>query len=92
MKKFLFFAGSLIILVSASAQNQKTISTKTENDVIPEGITIDPVKGTVYVSSIAHKKIIAVDGNGKTEDFITTNQDGFLEGLGMKIDTKKNWL
>ena len=93
MKKYLLIAGSFITFVSASAQNNhKVIFTKTEKDVIPEGITIDPAKGTIYVSSIAHKKIIGIDSNGVNEDFITTNQDGFLEGLGMKIDPKKHWL
>ena len=93
MKKYLLIGGSLITFFFAFAQNsQKVISTKTEKDVIPEGITIDPVKGTIYVSSIAHKKIIAIDSNGINQDFIKTNQDDFLEGLGMKIDKKKHWL
>jgi sugar lactone lactonase YvrE len=92
MKKYLLIAGSLISFVSAWAQNHKIISTKTERDVIPEGITIDPVNGKIYVSSIVHKKIIAIDSNGMHEDFITSNKDGFLEGLGMKIDEKKHWL
>jgi streptogramin lyase len=93
MKKYTLIAGILIILSSASAQSNHTIIlTKTEKDVIPEGITIDPVKGTIYVSSIAHKKIIGIDRNGVNKDFITTNQDGFLEGLGMKIDAERHWL
>ena len=33
-----------------------------------------------------------VDGTGTHTDFITTNQNGFLEGVGMKIDAKKQWL
>ena len=93
MKKYLLIAGSCLILNFASAQSNHTIIiTKTEKDVIPEGITIDPVRGTIYVSSIAQKKIIGIDSNGVNQDFITTNQDGFLEGLGMKIDPKNHWL
>jgi len=93
MKKCLLIAGSCIIFVSLSAQNnQKIIFTKTEKDVVPEGITVDRVKGNIYVSSIAHKKIIVIDPNGACKDFIKPNQDGFLEGLGMKIDEKKHWL
>src|ERR1044072_6609858 len=93
MKKYLLVTGSLIFFVSAFAQiNDKIILTKTEKDVIPEGITIDPVKGNIYVSSIAHKKFISIDASGMHKDFITTNHDGFLEGLGMNIDAKKNWL
>ena len=93
MKRYLLIAGSVMVFVSASTQTNHTIIfTKTEKDVIPEGITIDPVKGTIYVSSIAQKKIISIDSNGINEDFIKPNQDGFLEGLGMKIDAKKHWL
>src|SRR5690242_2869689 len=93
MKKYFLIAAGLIFVLPAFAQvSNKVIFTKTEKDVIPEGITIDPAKGTIYVSSIAHKKIIAIDNSGKSEDFIKSNQDGFLEGLGMKIDKKKHWL
>src|SRR4051812_12601647 len=93
MKKYLLIIVCTMIVVAASAQaNFKAIFTKTEKDVIPEGITINPADGMIYVSSIALKKIIAIDSNGMHEDFIKTNQDNFLEGLGMKIDAKKQWL
>jgi hypothetical protein len=93
MKKNLLTVISTMIVACASAQiKPDIIFTKTEKDVIPEGITINPADNTIYVSSIAHKKIIAIDTNGANKDFITTNQDEFLEGLGMKIDTKKQWL
>src|SRR6185295_251719 len=93
MKKNFFVFACVMVFVSASGQNDhNVISTKSEKDVIPEGITVDPSKGKIYVSSIAHKKIIAIDTNGMTEDLIKSNQDGFLEGLGMKIDAKKHWL
>jgi hypothetical protein len=81
----------LIIIVSAFAQTiTKIISTKTEKDVIPEGITIDPVKEHLWAA--LHTKNYRIDSSGINEDFIKTNQDGFLEGLGMKIDAEKHWL
>lgn len=93
MKKYLLIAGILVTFISSSAQNEpRAIFAKTEKDIIPEGITIDPANETLYVSSIAHKKIIAVNKDGTAEDFIKSNQDEFLEGLGMKIDTKKHLL
>ena len=91
MNKYLLIV-SCTIFFSLSARSQRTVFTKSEKDIIPEGITIDPATGKIYVSSIAHKKIVAVGKNGTTEDFIKPNQDGFLEGLGMKIDLKKRWL
>jgi sugar lactone lactonase YvrE len=93
MKKSLLSIISAMIVVCTSAQiKPDVIFTNTEKDVIPEGITIDPADKTIYVSSIALKKIIAIDTNGMHKDFIKTNQDEFLEGLGMKIDAKKQWL
>jgi outer membrane protein assembly factor BamB len=70
----------------------QTIVTKTEREIIPEGIAINPLDGKIYVSSIALKKIIAIDATGAHRDFVTTGQDGLLEALGMKIDPKKQWL
>lgn len=93
MKKSLIFFLCIASVTCAIAQTDyQVISTKTERDVIPEGITINPADGKIYVSSIALKKIIAIDSTGAHEDFIKSNQNGFLEGLGMKIDTKKQWL
>src|SRR5258705_2311928 len=93
MKKCLLSCTTIILSVYSFAQaDVKAIFTKTEKDVIPEGITINPADGMIYVSSIALKKIIAIDKNGAHKDFIKSNQDEFLEGLGMKIDAKKQWL
>ena len=93
MKKFLFSLFSLLIVLGLAAQSvAKVITTNTEKDVIPEGITIDPANGTIYVSSIFLKKIIAINNDGSHKDFIKSGQDEFLEGLGMKIDPKAQWL
>ena len=92
-RKTFLFAVLAMLFVFASAQTDfKVIVTTTEKNVIPEGITVNPVTGKIYVSSIALQKIIAIDDKGSYRDFITTGQDEFLEGLGMKIDHKKQWL
>ncbi|HEX6431216.1 MAG TPA: hypothetical protein VF008_26180 [Niastella sp.] len=93
MKKFLFSSIGLLIVLNLAGQSKaKVITTHTEKEVIPEGITINPAKGMIYVSSIALKKIIAIDHDGFHKDFIKSGQDEFLEGLGMKIDSKTQWL
>jgi DNA-binding beta-propeller fold protein YncE len=93
MKKFLSSFISLLIVLDLAAQSvAKVITTKTEKDVIPEGIAIDPASGMIYVSSIFLKKIIAINNNGSHKDFIKSGQNEFLEGLGMKIDRKTQWL
>jgi streptogramin lyase len=93
MKKILIVAIYITTISYAIGQTgYKAIFTKTEKDVIPEGITINPMDGKIYVTSIALGKIIAIDTNGSHKDFIKTGQDGFLEGLGVKIDPKKQRL
>src|SRR5687767_11045142 len=91
--KFLGFFALVLSVVTVFAQApHKAIITKTEREAIPEGIIINPADGKIYVSSIGLKKIIAIDSTGAHNDFIKTEQDGFLEGLGMKIDPRKQWL
>lgn len=56
---------SLLIAFNLAAQSGPTIiTTKTEKDVIPEGIAVDAASGTIYVSSIFLKKIIAIYNDG----------------------------
>lgn len=83
---------TLSVLVASAQAPYKKIITKTEREVIPEGIAIDPADGKIYVSSIGLRKIIAIDSTGSHRDFIKTDQDGFLEGLGMKVDPRRQWL
>jgi DNA-binding beta-propeller fold protein YncE len=93
MKKFLFgFIGLTVVLNLAAQSGPRIITTHTEKDVIPEGIAVNPANGMIYVSSIVLKKIIAINNDGSHKDFIKSGQDEFLEGLGMKIDSKKQWL
>lgn len=89
MKKLLT-AFSLLICLDNFAQ--QVITTKSERDIIPEGITVNPADGKIYVSSIFLKKIIAIDEDGSHKDFVKTGEHDFLEGLGMKIDPKSKWL
>lgn len=93
MRRFLTTTILFSTISSLSAQsNYTTIITGTERDVIPEGIAVNPADGKIYVSSIGLMKIMAIDQDGTHQDFIKSGQDGFLEGLGMKIDEKKQWL
>jgi sugar lactone lactonase YvrE len=82
----------ILLILSFQLKAQQVLSYENQRNLIPEGIAIDPRSGTIYVSSIAGKKIIRIHQDGKTENFIEEGQDGFLEGLGMKVDTKRNLL
>lgn len=85
---------SLFIVLSFHAYSQlpRIIQSNSQRDIIPEGIAIDPRSGKMFVSSINRHKIVIVDTSGAARDFIAERQDGFLEGLGMKVDTARKLL
>ncbi len=90
--RILIFLVALILTAHSKAQKPHVIKTASEKDLIPEGIAVDASTGIIYISSIAKQKIIAVDSNGVVSDFVKTSDNGYLEGLGMKVDKKKNLL
>jgi sugar lactone lactonase YvrE len=90
--KPIFFILAVFISSFLNAQQPAVIQAEAETDLIPEGIAIDNRTGTIYITSINRHKIIAVDQQGAAKDFITAGQDGFLEGLGLKVDEKRGWL
>lgn len=92
MKKIAFLI-ALGIQLSALAQEKPVVINTTGTELlIPEGIAVNESTGEIYVSSINKHKIIIIDKNGRHRDFIPENHDKFLEGLGMKIDARRNWL
>ncbi|NML20797.1 hypothetical protein HHL16_07925 [Pseudoflavitalea sp. G-6-1-2] len=90
MKKILSGVIALLASLPLTAQHQSAIiKTNSEREVIPEGIAINPTDGKIYVSSIALHKILEIEKNGKHKELIKERQHGFLEGLGLKVDAKK---
>jgi hypothetical protein len=59
-----------------------------QKDLIPEGLASDPTDGTLYLSSIFHRKIVKIAPDGKISDFITEAHDGLLGVLGIKVDPR----
>ncbi|MEI9943483.1 MAG: hypothetical protein WDN26_04615 [Chitinophagaceae bacterium] len=89
MKYFFLLA---TILFYKSHYSQQVLVFENQVNLVPEGIAIHPGNGTIYVSSIAQKKIIKIMPDGSSADLITEGQDNFLEGLGMKVDSKRSFL
>jgi sugar lactone lactonase YvrE len=87
--KYLLIAVSM--LFCGRLCSQQVLTFPNQLSLIPEGIAISP-DGTIYISSIAQKKIIKAMPDGKSTNFIREGQDGFLEGLGMKVDSKRSLL
>src|SRR5215475_5288997 len=64
------------------------VHTVPEKDLIPEGLASDPADGTLYISSIYHRKIVKITPQGRISDFISEAQDGLLGALGLKVDPR----
>ena len=57
-------------------------------DLIPEGLASDPADGSLYLSSVYHRKIVKITRDGKVSDFVAEGQDGLLSVLGIKVDPR----
>jgi SMP-30/Gluconolactonase/LRE-like region len=64
------------------------VRTVPEKDLIPEGLASDPGDGTLYLSSIYHRKIVKITPQGMISDFVSEAQDGLLGVLGLKVDAR----
>jgi glyoxylase-like metal-dependent hydrolase (beta-lactamase superfamily II) len=63
-----------------------------EKDLIPEGITYDPVDKAFYLGSVEKCKIIKIDRHGRVSDFTKPRQDGLVVVLGLRVDAKRRVL
>ncbi|MGX1928224.1 SMP-30/gluconolactonase/LRE family protein [Flagellimonas sp. 2504JD4-2] len=71
------------ISFSIQAQN---IELAFEKDLIPEGIAVHLKSGKVYINSLKKNKIVRCNLDGSNpEEFIGSNQYGYLSGFGMTI-------
>ena len=75
---------------SSAQQNPVVITLKNTETSIPEGIAADSKTGDIYVTSINLHKIVVAKKDGSYRDFIIPGAEGFGEGLGIKIDEKRN--
>ncbi len=79
-------------------ENRKPVSTSTtaftipEKDVLAEDLTYDPKTKTFYVSSVHHRKILAIDSRGGVRDFIREGQDDVWGILAVSVDAKRRVL
>jgi len=63
-----------------------------EQGLIPEGIAADPRDGTIYVGSIARRKIVRVSPAGEARDFVPEGTPGLGEVLGLEVDVRRGIL
>jgi sugar lactone lactonase YvrE len=72
--------------------NSSVAFTLPEKGLLTEGITWDPVTGAFFVSSTHKRKIVRIDGDGTTGDFVPAAADGMQGALGIKVDPARRLL
>lgn len=94
MHKYLFVLLVMIIVSSENSaqENPAVIVTGNTENLVPEGIAVNDDSDSIYVTSIAQRKIVVIKKDGSHRNFIASGADGFGEGLGIKIDEKNNLL
>lgn len=82
--RYVFWTLSLAVMWCCSPAAPTMFPVGNEKDLIPEGITIDPEQGTLYLSSFHKQKLIAFEpGSGQVRDFIQSGAYGYLQGTGI---------
>jgi hypothetical protein len=57
-----------------------------EKDLVPEGLAYDSKQNLFYLSSLNRKKIVKIDAEGRTSDFVPGDHYGLLPVLGIRLD------
>jgi sugar lactone lactonase YvrE len=72
--------------------SRRPVSTSTpafelpERDLTAEGTAWDTKTGTLFLSSLYKRKIVAIGADGATRDFIAPGQDGIGPVVGIEVD------
>lgn len=91
MKKNCILILALTFHVTLFAQQKpRVIQTTGTRLAIPEGIAVDSRNNNIYVTSIWERKILLIKEDGSHRDFIKSGDDDFGQGLGIKVDEKRN--
>ena len=83
---------------AGSAANADAISPSSVERVVPdrtliaESIAFDPTDGSIYVGSLYHRKVLRVDRQGRSSDFILSGRDQLQQVLGIKIHPSRREL
>jgi hypothetical protein len=88
LRVFLFM---LFPVIAVAQQNPVIAFRIPEKDLIPEGITHDPIEDAFYLGSIHKSKILKIAKSGKVSDFLVGGASGLKQVLGMKVSNGKLW-
>ncbi|MHA4809021.1 SMP-30/gluconolactonase/LRE family protein [Flavitalea flava] len=81
-----------LVAINDSITAQQPAAVVADKFLIPESITYNETTGEFLISSQNKQKIVAVRPGGSYRDFISSAQDSFLCGVGVKVDPKRHVL
>lgn len=67
------------------AQARQAFVTR-EKDLVPEGLAYDSTRNSFYLGSLNRRKIIQIDPESRTSDFVSGDQYHLLPVLGIRLD------
>lgn len=91
--RLLIAAVVVVLTQSLFAQRKPDVAFRIpEKDLIPEGITYDPVSESFFVGSTRKGKIVRITADGKTSDFKPSIDAKVMSVLGMTVKDEKLWV
>jgi hypothetical protein len=72
--------------------NSDIAFTYPEKDLITESVAFDSVTKKFFLSSVYRRKIVTIDRNNKTEDFVSEGEDSLWSVFGIKVDSGRRIL
>jgi hypothetical protein len=57
-----------------------------EKDLVPEGLAYDSARDVFYLSSLSRRKIVQIDPESRTSDFVPGDKYHLLQVLGIRLD------
>lgn len=69
-----------------------TVLVSTERDLFPEGTAYDPKSDRIFISSLYKRKVIAIEEDGSSYNFIGPASDSLWSTVGMEVDGATNTL
>ena len=69
-----------------------TVVVLPSRDLLAEDIAWDPQSGRLFVSSMRERRIVAVDRDGRTSDFVASGRDGLWAAVDLGVDARRRLL
>jgi hypothetical protein len=85
-------AASRLVAATAPLARSRVRLTVADTMLHPEGVTFDARSGRWFIGSVRQRRVVVVERDGSTHDFVRTGADGIGGVFGMAIDSARRVL